>query len=161
MRQVRLLCPTMNDADQTLVWTRQRPGGKGERMRTTQAGCSRVDKVDSPIYLRNFTMQDSNRSLYRDLKEDVAGARGHRSSEMVMKRHRQIMEAKVRLLSRSLSLLYVQRNGWSGRQNKKRQLVFAMKCWRLWDHVRNGSVSSTIYKRDRHLCEETGCWLAG
>lgn len=97
-------------------------------MRTTQAGSSRVDKMDRPIYLRNFTTQDGNRSLYRDLKEDVAGAHGHRSSETVMKRHRQIMRAKTRLLSRSLSLLYVQRNGWPGRQNKKRQLVFATDC---------------------------------
>lgn len=87
MCQVRLLCLMMNDADQTLAWARWRPGGKGERMRTTQSGSSRVDKMDCLIYLRNFTTQDSNRSLYRDLKEDVAGTRGHRSSETVMRRH--------------------------------------------------------------------------
>lgn len=50
-------------------------------MRTAQAGSSRVDKIDHAIYLRNFTTQDSKRSLYRDLKEDVAGTHGRRSSE--------------------------------------------------------------------------------
>lgn len=76
----------MSDVDQTLAWAGQGPGGKAERMRTTQAGSSRVDKMDSPIYLRNFATRDSNRSLYRDRKEDVAGACGCRSLETVTKR---------------------------------------------------------------------------
>lgn len=80
-------------------------------MRTTQAGSSWVDEMGSPIYLRNFTTQESNRSLYRDLKEDVGGTRGRRS-ETAMKSHRQIMEAKSRLLNGFLSLLCVQRGGW-------------------------------------------------
>lgn len=96
-------------------------------MRTTQAGSSRVDEMGSPIYLRNFTAQESNRFLYKDLKEDVGGTRGCKS-ETAMKSHRQIMEAKTRLRSGFLSLLWVQRDGWSGRKTKKRQLMFAVKC---------------------------------
>lgn len=76
----------MSDVDQTSAWAGQGPGGKAERMRTTQAGSSRVDKMDSPIYLRNFATRDSNRSLYRDRKEDVSGACGCRSPETVTKR---------------------------------------------------------------------------
>lgn len=64
----------------------QRPGGKGERMSAAQAGSSQVDKMDNSIYLRHLTTWDSSRFLCRDWEEDVAGTRGHRSSETITDR---------------------------------------------------------------------------
>lgn len=99
MCQGRLLCPTVSDADQKLMWARQRPGGKAERMRTTRAGSNRADGMDNPIYLRNFITQDSNKYLYGDLKEDVADACGCTSPETVTKRQRKVVDTKIKLIS--------------------------------------------------------------
>lgn len=99
MCQGRLLCPTVSDADQKLMWARQRPGGKAERMRTTRAGSNRADGMDNPIYLRNFITQDSSKYLYGDLKEDVADACGCTSPETVTKRQRKVVDTKIKLIS--------------------------------------------------------------
>lgn len=160
MCQARLPCPVMNDADQTLAWARQRPGGKGEEMRTAQAGSSRVDKIDHTIYLRNFTTQDSKRSLYRDLKEDVAGTHGRRLSETVMKRHRQIVIVKITLLSRSLSLDLQTLRPWpmckemDGQEGKTKTDSLSLQGNVTDCETMSEIVSSRIYERDSHLCEE-------
>lgn len=80
------------------MWARQQPGGKAERMKTTRAGSNRADKMDNPIYLRNFITQNSNRYLYGDLKGGAADACGCRPPETVTKRPRK-MDTKIKLIS--------------------------------------------------------------
>lgn len=82
---------------------RQQPGGQDGQPRLSET----------------FYHTGQQQIPHRDLKEDVAGTCGRRSTETAMKRHREMSEAKIRLLSWSLSLLCVQRKEWSEGKTKK------------------------------------------
>lgn len=106
------------------MWAKQRPGGKAEKVRTTRAGSNRADKMDNPIYLRNFITQNSNRYLYGDLKGGVADACGCRPPETVTKRPRK-MDTKIKLISSPVLTLCEEKWIFRKSNHKKKQLVFA------------------------------------